>query len=109
MTSSRRARAAIPVELTNRMARIVGVVVAMSLGLAGCGDEKKPSAAESAFCNGLVAFDKVSTPGGPDEEPVAADKKYAADVAGPLRTLMGNTPAKIRSDVARLDAAVKKV
>lgn len=91
----------------NRTAQGVGLFIALSLGLATCGNAK-PSAVQSAFCNGLLAFDKVSTPGGPDEEPVAANKKFAIEVAEPLKTLMDNAPSKIRSDVASLDVAVKK-
>jgi hypothetical protein len=75
--------------------------------LAGCGGDK-PSAAESAFCDGLVAFDAVSTPGGPDEDPVAANRRFATIVADPLAILTANSPSALKSEVAALEAAVAK-
>jgi hypothetical protein len=78
------------------------------MGLAACGGDSKPSASESAFCDGLVSFDKISTPGGPDEDPVAANKTFGAAASGPSKTLVDNVPSDIKADVDKLDAAVKK-
>lgn len=75
--------------------------------LASRGDAK-PTAAESAFCDGLVALDTVHHTWRFRRGAVAANKPFAVEAAGPLKTLTDNTPSAVASGVATLDVAVKK-
>ncbi len=90
-----------------RRLKLVGVALVLAVGLSACGDDDPP-ASESAFCEALVSFDKISTPGGPDEDPVEANKTFGAAATTPVKTLIDNAPTDIEPDVARLVAALKQ-
>lgn len=77
----------IHIGLGGRTSRVV-VGLALSAGLAACGDSgSKPTAAESEFSNSVVSFDAVITPGGPQDPQPADMQAYALQVAGPLAEL----------------------
>ena len=86
-----------------RLTRLAAAGVVAVMGLSACGSNK--SAAESAFCAGLVSYDKVGTPG--PGEPMEATKSFGAAVAEPVKTLIANAPAKLKADVDKVDTGAK--
>ena len=85
------------------------VVVVGALGLTACSDNK-PSKSDQAFCDGLIAFDKVSTPGGPSDKSEADQaKEYGAGITAPFATLKANAPSDLTKQLATMDTALAKL
>ncbi len=67
-----------------------------------------PTPASSGFCEAVVDFDAISSPGGP-EEPTADDMRAFAEQIRPLvDTMIGSAPAGASAAVDTLDDAVNR-